>query len=194
VLNNNYKTIIDAIESDPQVVAFMSGRQVQGFNENNINSGASQRYPNLTQNVRSIIAKAVIADVPKLYLQKEAEISSGDLALMQTKQENLIKEKFDTLKAQQDAINLQVCQSFTDADGKKDITPSYDPNTAICKLSFYKDGTHKGDLSYQFPLVTSADHVLLDETGVRNYVYPSGGFYRLKNSLINDYAKTYGGQ
>lgn len=191
VLNNNYKTIIDAIESDPQVVACMSGRQVQGFNKNNIDSGASQRYPNLTQNVRSIIAKAVIADVPKLYLQKEAEISSGDLASMQAKQENLIKEQFDTLKAQQDAINLQVCQSFTDADGKKDITPEYDPETAICKLSFYDNYVFQGALSYHFPLVTSANWELMEVSAVRTYVHPNG-FYALPKSEIKYYRQAYG--
>ena len=195
VLNNNYKTIIDAIESDPKVTACMSGRQVQGFNENNINSGASQRYPNLTQNVRSIIAKAVIADVPKLYLQKEAEISSGDLASMQAKQENLIKEQFNTIKSQQDGVNLQVCMSHLDENGGNDITPEYDPETAICELKFYTSGSnYEGSMSFQLPLVTLSNWgtwELMDDTKVRYYVHPEG-FYHVSKSTIQAYRGKFG--
>lgn len=194
VLNNNYKTIIDAIESDPKVTACMSGRQVQGFNENNINSGASQRYPNLTQNVRSIIAKAVIADVPKLYLQKEAEISSGDLASMQAKQENLIKEQLNTIKSQQDGVNMQVCMSFTEQDGGKDIMATYDPETALCTLKFTEDGKFTGDMSFQLPLVTSLNWktwVLKGDEEVRVDAHPKGLYSLGNGKTIRDYRSKY---
>lgn len=189
VLNNNYNAILAEIESDPKVLACMSGRQVQGVNLTGGDKAA--RFPMLTQSARRIIAKAIMADVPRLYMEKEAEIRSGELLAMQTKQEKRVKEAFDLIKSQQDGINLQVCQSFTDADGGKDITPEYYPETAICKLKFYDGGDFKGELSYHFPLVTSADWVIQDVAEVREFVHPSG-FYALPRSEIKEYRKAYG--
>jgi len=193
LLNRNYDTILDAIESDPKVAACMSGRQqIQGFSKDTSIGEGNARFPNLTANVRQIIAKAVIVDVPKLYLQKESEMRSGELATW-TK---TLKTNNDIAKtkAKQDGTNSAVCNSFIDTDGGDNLIPNYDETTGICTFTFQNKGTNKGVLFYQFPLITLENPYYRDAEAVRIYAYPNGGLHKLSKSTRDEYTKTYGQQ
>lgn len=157
VLVNNYKMILGEIESDPKVAACMSGkRQVQGFSKDAFIGEGDARFPNLTENVRKIIAKAVIADVPKLYLQKESEMLSSGKSLAEKIYANA-KAQVATFKAQQDAINFQACNAvYDERDNTTKSTYNYD--TGVCLLQFFTStGQHRGgeDMVFQLPLITA---------------------------------------
>lgn len=172
ILNNNFDAIVNAIESDPKVVYCTSGRQVQGFEPNSFIGGTQNvnripRFPNLTQNVRRIIARDVLVDVPKMYLQQEAEANSGDLALMSQKLEGYINEKISTTKAQQDVVNTTLCSSVAENKGDDTVSTNYDSNTAVCTLMFYRKGEFLQDMPWQLPLVT-AEYVTRNGNVVKN--------------------------
>ena len=72
-LESAINNAINAIESDPKVQFCMTGRQVQGLNDKMIGRAGKARFPNLTGQIRQIIAASAIKNARENYLKKYDE-------------------------------------------------------------------------------------------------------------------------
>lgn len=77
VLQSNIDTAINAIESDPTVQFCMTGRIVDGVNNRNVvdRSSTTGRFPELTKQMRTIIANSALKRAKDNYYQKYDELS-----------------------------------------------------------------------------------------------------------------------
>ena len=74
-LSNTINMIVDTIEADPTVQYCMTGRQVQGMREDMIGREDTARFPNLTRQMRTIIANSALKAVKDNYYKKYDELS-----------------------------------------------------------------------------------------------------------------------
>lgn len=77
VLQSNIDTAINAIEADPKVQFCMTGRTVDGVNNRNVvdRSGTKGRFPELTKQMRMIIANAALKAAKDNYYKKYDELN-----------------------------------------------------------------------------------------------------------------------
>ena len=78
VLQSSIDTAINAVEADPQVQFCMTGRTVQGVNDRNVvdRSGSTTgRFPELTKQMRMIIANAALKVAKDNYYKKYDELN-----------------------------------------------------------------------------------------------------------------------
>lgn len=157
-LNNNFKTIVNSIESDPRVVYCTSGRKVQGFSTKDeekfigLNSNKNTaRWPMLTQNARARIARAMQNKLSDLYDEAKQQVMDEQFSKMVSTLSNRINEIVRVTQEKQHAINLKACMAQrvngpTEApnkhgcahDTRRRVDPSYDPTTAVCTLHLIK--------------------------------------------------------
>lgn len=76
VLQKSIDTAVNAIESDPTVQYCMTGREVRGMNNKNINrNGKVARFPSLTKQMRLTIAASALKAAKANYYKKYDELS-----------------------------------------------------------------------------------------------------------------------
>lgn len=74
-LEKNINSAIKTVEADPTVQYCMTGRQVQGMNNLKIGKEGQARFPNLTDQVRLVIANSALKTVKANYYKKYDELS-----------------------------------------------------------------------------------------------------------------------
>ena len=74
-LQNSINNAIKAIEADPKVQFCMTGRQVQGLSERTFGRANAARFPNLTSQMRMIIAQAAVKVAKENYYKKYDELN-----------------------------------------------------------------------------------------------------------------------
>ena len=146
-LNNNYKTIVNSVESDPKVVYCTSGRKVQGFDENKFigtKSGKNNaRFPNLTQNIRAIIAQELLVATTPIYYDTQQKILDEQLPAMTKAMSDHVGELVQLTQDKQNSINQAACNSLAKTTNIPSVhgcghgtyentTTEYNPETAIC--------------------------------------------------------------
>ena len=119
-LNNNYKTILNSVESDPKVVYCKTGRKVEGFSKlvgdkfegYTIGSGTQARFPSLTNNVRAIIAQQLLVATSPVYFETQQEVLDEQMSPMKKSLLDRIEEIVATAQEKQKAINAVTCMSI----------------------------------------------------------------------------------
>lgn len=134
VLQSNIDAAINAIESDPKVQYCMTGREVQGMNKNDgtrnvINrNGTVARFPNLTEQMRLIIATSALKAAKDNYYKKYDELNEKMLQDYVTLGERMAEiEGENGLDARREIARV-ACVSFADASSlPKSAEPPKNP-------------------------------------------------------------------
>lgn len=134
VLQSNIDAAINAIESDPKVQYCMTGREVQGMNNAEgtravINrNGKTGRFPNLTEQMRLIIATSALKAAKDNYYKKYDELNEKMLKDYATIGERMAEiEGENGLDARREIARI-ACVSFADASSlPKSAEPPKNP-------------------------------------------------------------------
>lgn len=141
-LNNSVKTIMSSIDSDPKVTYCREGREVPGFtwSSNKLVSGTigdkKPSFPNLTNEMRSVVADAVYSAAIANYKEKLAQLQEKVDSDMKILAKGYSEEDLD-------AENEELCEAkYEQADKSQrknhretaQRTPSYDKDTNICTI------------------------------------------------------------
>ncbi|MBR6838131.1 MAG: hypothetical protein IKM94_01000, partial [Alphaproteobacteria bacterium] len=120
-LQTSINNAIKAIESDPKVQFCMTGREVQGMNGKKIGSrngkdaGKNARFPDLTKQMRMIIAQAAVKAAKDNYYKKYDELNEKMLKDYVTLGERLATVQGENAKDARREIARQACVSMADA-------------------------------------------------------------------------------
>ena len=154
-MNSNFRRIVNTIESDPKITYCTSGRKVQGFEEGTFitkNSTENPRYPNLTRNIRSIIANDLLASADTKYYEIADKIRNEQYEDSVKKLSERLNEIVKMTQAEQDVINAGICENlrytymkdpephFTTGKQKNTtnaVYSTYDSKTSMCTVKKY---------------------------------------------------------
>ncbi|MCQ2599279.1 MAG: hypothetical protein MJ187_02775, partial [Alphaproteobacteria bacterium] len=121
MLQSNIDSAINAIESDPTVQFCMTGREVQGMKINNERkniggTGADNaRFPELTKQMRLIIANAALKKAKDNYYKKYDELNAKMLQDYTTIGERIAEIQGENSKDARRELGRQACIAFADA-------------------------------------------------------------------------------
>lgn len=174
-LNTNFKTIVNSIESDPKVVYCTSGRKVQGFDEDKFigaKSGkANARFPNLTQNIRAIVAQELLVATSPIYFDNMQKVAEEQMPVVTKNMSDRINEFVQITQEKQHAINEAACSKLARSGSKPSChgctyneyrhVPKYNRETWTCDVEFThwrrKSGNYCGCAN---PFVEDIEHKL----------------------------------
>jgi len=133
-LQTSINNAIKAIESDPKVQYCMTGREVQGMNGKKIGSrngkdkGKEARFPDLTKQMRMIIAQAAVKAAKDNYYKKYDELNEKmlqDYALLGERMANIAGEDAKNVRRE---VARVACISMADATSlPKSANPPKNP-------------------------------------------------------------------
>jgi hypothetical protein len=133
-LQNSINNAIKAIEADPKVEYCMTGRVVQGMNGKKVGSrngndkGKEARFPELTKQMRMIIAQAAVKAAKDNYYKKYDELNEKMLQDYATLGERMAKIAGEDAKERRREIARQACVSMADATAlPKSANPPKNP-------------------------------------------------------------------
>ena len=120
VLQKNIDTAIQAIEADPTVQFCMTGREVQGMKINNTRtrlgekSSEAARFPELTKQMRTIIATAALKTAKDNYYKKYDELNEKMLKDYATIGERMAEIAGENALDARREIARQACVGFAE--------------------------------------------------------------------------------
>ena len=157
-LNNSVKTIMSSIDSDPKVTYCRTGREVPGLDSGQLVSGTigdkKQNFPNLTNEMRSVVAGAVYSAAIANYKEKLAQLQEKADSDMKILAKGYSEEDLDAENAELCAAKGETA-NFKQAPGHRNTyakVASYDKYTNICTVmkayyscrNYHKNGKHHG--------------------------------------------------